>query len=101
MTEHKDADKVKLSCSVSTYDGCRHTVKWLYRGSDINTREVQMSQYTCSATVSMLTSHFIYTSNYEYSKCEVTDLNSKEVQLYNFSPQLSSKKPGEKMIILI
>ncbi|XP_062292873.1 uncharacterized protein LOC133997317 isoform X3 [Scomber scombrus] len=97
MTEHKDNDEVKLSCSVSTYDGCRHTVKWLYRGSDldINTRDVQIPQSTCSATVVLLTSHLIYTSNSKFLQCEVTDIDSGKVQLYHFSPQLSGKKPGE------
>ncbi|XP_062292871.1 uncharacterized protein LOC133997317 isoform X1 [Scomber scombrus] len=93
MTEHKDNDEVKLSCSVSTYDGCRHTVKWLYRGSDldINTRDVQIPQSTCSATVVLLTSHLIYTSNSKFLQCEVTDIDSGKVQLYHFSPQLSGE----------
>ena len=100
MTEHKDADKVKLNCSVSTYDECRYTVKWLYKGSDldINTRDRQTSQSTCSATVVVLTSHFFYTSNYKYLQCEVTDPYSRKVELYNFNRQLSGKKPGEKMM---
>ncbi|XP_062292872.1 uncharacterized protein LOC133997317 isoform X2 [Scomber scombrus] len=92
MTEHKDNDEVKLSCSVSMDDGCTHTVKWLYDGADPdkNTRNVQTSQSTCSATVLLLTS-----SNYKFLKCEVKHLSSGKVQLYNFSPQLSGKKPGE------
>ncbi|CAK6978789.1 uncharacterized protein LOC121882766%2C partial, partial [Scomber scombrus] len=92
MTEHKDTDKVKLNCSVSTSDGCRYTVKWLYEGRDWdkNTRELQTSQSTCSATV-LLTSHFMYTSNYTVWKCKVTQVNSGIVQLYNFSPQFSGE----------
>ncbi|XP_067428898.1 uncharacterized protein [Thunnus thynnus] len=98
MTEHKDTDKVTLNCSVSTYDECRHTVKWLYRGNDwdVNTRHAQTSQSTCSITASFLTFYDIYTSNYKLLKCKVTDLNSGKVQLYNFSPQLSCEKPGEE-----
>ncbi|XP_067428772.1 uncharacterized protein [Thunnus thynnus] len=96
MTEYKNNNEVTLNCSVLTYDECRHTVKWLYRGNDwdINTRHTQTSQSTCSTTASLHTSHFIYTSNYKLLKCEVTDLNNGKVQLYNFSPQLSCEKPG-------
>ncbi|XP_044185643.1 uncharacterized protein LOC122965561 isoform X2 [Thunnus albacares] len=96
MTEHKNNNEVTLNCSVLTYDECRHTVKWLYKGKnlDTNTRTMQASQSTCSATLSLLTSHFIYTSNYKFLKCEVTDLYNGKVQLYNFSPQLSCEKPG-------
>ncbi|KAI3364551.1 hypothetical protein L3Q82_011347 [Scortum barcoo] len=36
MNEQKDDDKVTLSCSVSSYDQCRHTVKWLYEGKDVD-----------------------------------------------------------------
>ncbi|XP_067428901.1 uncharacterized protein [Thunnus thynnus] len=98
MTEHEDTDKVTLSCSVSTYDECRHTVKWLYRGNDwdINTRATQISQSTCSIAALFQTSHDIYTSNYTLLKCEVTDLYNGKVQLCNISPQLSCEKPGEE-----
>ncbi|XP_067428010.1 uncharacterized protein [Thunnus thynnus] len=96
MTEHKDTDKVTLRCSVSTYDACRHTVKWLYQGNNVDkdNKDLKTSQSTCSATVSFLTSHDIYTSNYKFLKCEVTDLYNGKVQLCNFSPQLSCEKPG-------
>ncbi|XP_062293327.1 uncharacterized protein LOC133997664 [Scomber scombrus] len=91
MTEHKDTDEVKLNCSVSIYDVCRHTVKWLYEGRDwnINTRDTKISQSTCSVTAVLPTSNFIYTSNYKYLQCKVTNLISNEEQLYNFSYQLS------------
>ncbi|XP_044185764.1 uncharacterized protein LOC122965669 [Thunnus albacares] len=96
MTEHKDTDKVMLSCSVSTYDACRHTVKLLYQGNNVDkdNKDLKTSQSTCSAAVSFLTSHDIYTSNYKFLKCKVTDLISGKVQLCNFSPQLSCEKPG-------
>ncbi|XP_067428769.1 uncharacterized protein [Thunnus thynnus] len=96
MTEYKNNDEVMLSCSVSTHDECRHTVKWVYQGKDVDKddKDLKTSQSTCSVTVSFLTSHFICTSNHELLKCEVTDPNSGKVQLYNFSPQLSGEKPG-------
>ncbi|XP_062293739.1 uncharacterized protein LOC133998017 [Scomber scombrus] len=93
MTEHKDTDEVKLSCSVSIYEWCRYTVKWLYEGRDwdINTNDVQTSQSTCSVTAVLPTSNFIYKSNYKSLQCEVTNINSNEEQLYNFCPQLSGE----------
>ncbi|XP_067428766.1 papilin-like isoform X2 [Thunnus thynnus] len=96
MTEQKNNNEVMLSCSVSTYDACRHTVKWLFKGKDVNkdNKDLKTSQSTCSATVSFLTSHFICTSNHELLKCKVTDLYNGKVQLYNISPQLSCEKPG-------
>ncbi|XP_044185636.1 uncharacterized protein LOC122965556 [Thunnus albacares] len=97
MTEHKNNNEVTLNCSVLTYDGrCRHRVKWAYQGKDVDkdNNDLKTSQSTCSATVSFLTSHYIYTSNYKLLKCNVTDLYNRKVQLCNISPQLSCEKPG-------
>ncbi|XP_067428771.1 uncharacterized protein [Thunnus thynnus] len=96
MTEYKNNNEVTLNCSVSTRGRCRHTVKWLYQGKDVDkdNKDLKTSQSSCSVTVSFLTSHFICTSNHEFLKCEVTDLYNRKVQLYNISPQLSCEKPG-------
>ncbi|XP_042247141.1 uncharacterized protein LOC121882765 [Thunnus maccoyii] len=96
LTEYKDNNEVTLSCSVWTRGQCRHRVKWVYQGKDVDkdNKDLKTSQSNCSVTVSFLTSHFICTSNHELLKCEVTDLNNRKVQLYNFSPQLSCEKPG-------
>ncbi|CAK6976894.1 uncharacterized protein LOC121882147 isoform X2, partial [Scomber scombrus] len=94
-TEHKDTDKVKLSCSVSIYDECRHTVKWVYEGNDqdVNTQHMKESQSSCSATVEFTTSHLTETSKYsELFKCRVTDGNSGEVQQFIFIPSSSAVK---------
>ncbi|KAM7368367.1 hypothetical protein PAMP_014590 [Pampus punctatissimus] len=100
MTEHKNTDTVTLNCSVSTFEQCRHTVKWLYNNNyiDKNNKDLIISESTCSVTVFFLTSHFIYTSKYKFLKCKVTDLNSGKVQLFNFSSQV---KPGENMMICL
>ncbi|XP_038586951.1 uncharacterized protein LOC119912050 [Micropterus salmoides] len=59
MTERKDADEVTLNCSVLKYgQSCRHTVKWLYEGKDVD-KDMKTSQSVCYATVSFLDSHFI------------------------------------------
>ncbi|KAI3364583.1 hypothetical protein L3Q82_011356 [Scortum barcoo] len=101
MSEFKDADEVMLYCSVSTYGGCGHTMKWLYEGNDVakDSKDVNTSRSDCSATVSFSTSHLIYTSNYRESfKCQVTDGYTGEVQLFPFSPQSSGEKPGKGAI---
>ncbi|KAI3364579.1 hypothetical protein L3Q82_011352 [Scortum barcoo] len=95
MNEQKDDDKVTLSCSVSSYHQCRHTVKWLYEGKDVDkdNKDLQTSQTGCYTTVSFLTSHHIYTSRLNLFTCEVTDGYTGKVQLFPFSLQSS----GEKM----
>ncbi|XP_030262213.1 uncharacterized protein LOC115574676 isoform X2 [Sparus aurata] len=97
MTQHKDTDKVTLTCSVSTYEPCRHTVKWLYEGKEVDkdNRDVTTSQPLCSASVRVLTYHHIYKSEFKYLKCSVTD-GDKEQQLFPFRLQSSGNKPGEE-----
>ncbi|XP_042246090.1 uncharacterized protein LOC121882129 [Thunnus maccoyii] len=92
MTEHKNTDKVTLSCSVSTYGECRQTVKWVYEGNywDVNTQH--MKESLCFATVTFTTSHLAETSKYsEIFKCNVTDIYTRKVQQFAFSPQSSGE----------
>ncbi|XP_044025106.1 uncharacterized protein LOC122863067 isoform X4 [Siniperca chuatsi] len=93
ITEHKDPDKVALTCSVSTFERCRHTVKWLYASKDVakDNKDLVTSQSPCSASVSFLTSHFIHTSRSNFLTCEVTDGNKE--QLFPFRLQPSGEKP--------
>ncbi|KAG8011487.1 hypothetical protein GBF38_006304 [Nibea albiflora] len=96
VTEHRSSDQVTLKCSVSTYDGrCLHTVKWLYAGKDVNKdhKELQTSQSVCSASVRLQSSHFIYKSNSDLLKCEVTD--GDRVKQFPFRLQPSGEKPGD------
>ena len=95
MTEHKNTDNVTLNCSVSTYEQCRQTVKWVYEGNDwdVNTQDMKESQSSCFATVMFTTSHLAETSKYsELFKCSVTDIYTGKVQLFTFSPQSSGEK---------
>ncbi|XP_044025102.1 uncharacterized protein LOC122863066 isoform X2 [Siniperca chuatsi] len=94
MTEHKDPDKVTLTCSVLTSGQCGHTVKWLYEGKDVaeGNKDMETSQTDCYASVSFLDSHFIYTSRSKL-KCEVTDTYSGKVQQFPFSSQSAGEKP--------
>ncbi|XP_051264310.1 uncharacterized protein LOC127367989 isoform X1 [Dicentrarchus labrax] len=100
MTEHKDSDKVTLSCSVSTYERCTHTVKWMNGGQDLDkdNQEVKTSQSPCNVSVTFKTSHYIDTSNSNSLKCAVTDGN-KEQQTFRLQP--SGEKPGEDTITTI
>ncbi|XP_025998818.1 uncharacterized protein LOC113006834 [Astatotilapia calliptera] len=58
LTEHKDTEKVTLSCSVTH----------------------------CSTTVSVLKNNYLYSSRDEILKCEVTDTKSGRVQVFSSQP---------------
>ncbi|XP_031164170.1 uncharacterized protein LOC116056170 isoform X2 [Sander lucioperca] len=94
--EHEDGEQVELSCSVSTHEVCRHTVKWLYEGEDaagdIRYTDMQTSHSECSVTVTFPISNLKQKSKYqELFKCEVTDGYTKKVQLFPFIPQSSGE----------
>ncbi|XP_049445792.1 uncharacterized protein LOC125896883 isoform X1 [Epinephelus fuscoguttatus] len=95
MTEQKDTDEVTLNCSVRTYEQCPHTVKWLFQGQDVDkdNKDIKTSQSLCSASVTFLTSLYIYTSRYKLFTCAVTD--GDRVQVFPFRSQSSGEKPGE------
>ncbi|XP_039874541.1 uncharacterized protein LOC120725576 isoform X1 [Simochromis diagramma] len=103
LTEHKDTDTVTLSCSVLTYEQCHHTVKWLLEGRDVDkeNKEIVTSQTHCAATVSFLKYNYLYSSRHKILKCEVTDTNTRRVQLFTFDRQPSgdtktTKNPARK-----
>ncbi|XP_033977222.1 uncharacterized protein LOC117475177 [Trematomus bernacchii] len=91
MTEHQDNDEVTLRCSLKTYGGCIHPVKWLLQGQDVDKdhREMNTSQSSCSASVTFLTSLFSNTERSELFTCEVRDGYTIKVHLFLFSPQSS------------
>ncbi|XP_047430064.1 uncharacterized protein LOC124999272 isoform X3 [Mugil cephalus] len=93
MTEHNHTDQVTLTCSVRTYEPCRHSVKWLHRGQEVDKGNNQLirSQSSCSVSVKFLTSHFSYTQRYELFKCQVTT-ETKEVKNFTFSRRPSGEK---------
>ncbi|KAM6905810.1 uncharacterized protein PEZ65_017148 isoform 2-T2 [Lycodopsis pacificus] len=98
MTEHEDGDEVTLSCSVSTYGECFHTVKWLLQGPDVeeDNKDLNPSQSFCSASLTFLTSHFIYTSRFNSFQCEVT--RGDKVQQFSFTNSPSGEKTGDDTI---
>ncbi|KAM7395955.1 hypothetical protein PAMA_007297 [Pampus argenteus] len=54
MTEHKDADKRELTCSVSTYEQCRHTVKWVNQSRDVDKNHKDVIISECSSLPSVV-----------------------------------------------
>ncbi|XP_054473966.1 uncharacterized protein LOC129106773 [Anoplopoma fimbria] len=95
MTEHKDTDEVTLICSVSSYGGCRHKVKWLLQGQDVDKdhKELKTSTSSCRASLMFLTSHYVYTSRYKTVKCEVTE--GDKVKQFPFNIWPSGEKKGD------
>ncbi|XP_047430054.1 uncharacterized protein LOC124999270 isoform X2 [Mugil cephalus] len=97
MTEHNHTDQVNLTCSVRTNEPCKHSVKWLNRGQEVDkeNKELITSQSSCSVSVKVLTSHSSYTSRYELFKCQVTT-ETNEVKLFTFSrrPSGEDTKPS-------
>ncbi|XP_028461475.1 uncharacterized protein LOC114573457 isoform X2 [Perca flavescens] len=98
MEEYEEGGRVELSCSVSTREVCRHTVKWLYEGKDadgdIRYTDMQTPQSKCSVTGTFFISN-LKQKYQELFKCELTDGYTGKVQLFPFIPQSSGKKPGE------
>ncbi|CAI5684441.1 unnamed protein product [Oreochromis niloticus] len=97
LTEHKDTDKVKLSCSVVTHAECHHTVKWLLKGQaeDKENKQIVTSQTDCSTTVSILENHYFNSSRHKILRFEVTDTKTGKVQLFTFSHQTSGEETGD------
>ncbi|XP_067337850.1 uncharacterized protein [Channa argus] len=95
LTEHKDNNQVTLTCSVWTYDACRHTIKWLFKGKvmEKENNNLKTSQSDCSANLTFKDSHFIYsTKKYDLLQCDVTHSITKEVKQFIFRPQSSGEK---------
>ncbi|XP_025754466.1 uncharacterized protein LOC109194817 [Oreochromis niloticus] len=97
LTEHKDNEKVKLSCSVVTHAECHHTMKWLLKGQavDKENKQIVTSQTDCSTTVSILENHYFNSSRHKILKFEVTDTKTGKVQLFTFSHQTSGEETGD------
>ncbi|XP_073348416.1 uncharacterized protein [Pagrus major] len=96
MTEQKYLDDVKLNCGLLRYGVCKHKVKWLYEGKNVDEDHNDDSQPQCSVTHSFSDSSPMLKSKHrELFKCEVINLESKNVETFSFSRQSSGEKPGE------
>lgn len=95
VTERKDDDKVRLSCSASSPERCYHRMKWLYKGQDVaEDKDMETSQSDCSAAVTFHTTDPKMSKDPDVFTCEGTDYNGK-VQQFTFSRQSSGEKTGE------
>ncbi|XP_034064331.1 uncharacterized protein LOC117541260 isoform X2 [Gymnodraco acuticeps] len=85
MTEHQNNDEVTLLCSVTTRVGCRHKVKWLLQGRDVDedNKDIKTSASDCNASVTFPTSHYGYRQRSELFTCSVT-ADGYNVQTFSF-----------------
>ncbi|XP_049445803.1 uncharacterized protein LOC125896888 isoform X2 [Epinephelus fuscoguttatus] len=98
MTEHEFDNMVILDCSVWTYEGCEHTVEWLYEGDK---RDVGITFRTCEVSV-LFTPHLYPKSEYyELLKCNVTDKKNGETLLCDVGPQSSYEKTSWWRYIIV
>ncbi|XP_047243141.1 uncharacterized protein LOC124881568 isoform X2 [Girardinichthys multiradiatus] len=79
--------------SLVKYEQCKHTVKWLFKGKDVDkdNQELKESSSSCSAALNFQTSHYTFTSRFNWFSCEVKTRYDK-VQLFNFSSRSSDKE---------
>ncbi|XP_023251360.1 uncharacterized protein LOC111646162 isoform X2 [Seriola lalandi dorsalis] len=92
MTEQKDGDEVKFTCSVSPHVYFTHTVKWLHerQNEDEGNTDIKTSQSESSATVTFPSSYLKKPKYHEMFQCEVTDgFGGRE--LLNFSAPSSGE----------
>nr|XP_054604154.1 uncharacterized protein LOC107377869 isoform X2 [Nothobranchius furzeri] len=86
LREQTEQNKVTFTCSVSPYDECRHEVKWLFKGNDVEKDHPDVntsSPSSCSAAVTFQTSNYVYSSRFKLFICEVETENKQ--QLFTFS----------------
>ncbi|XP_038130327.1 uncharacterized protein LOC119776129 [Cyprinodon tularosa] len=93
LTEDQNQNRVTLSCSVVTDKECKHRVRWLIRGRDVDkeNKEITESSSSCSAAVTFQTSHFIYQTRFKDLKCEIKTEDNK-VHIFTFSSHPSDKR---------
>lgn len=94
VTEQKSNDKVIFYCYVFSYEGCRHSVEWVYEGKENISSVMEISSRSCNSNVAFETSHFnqkSILSELLFVRCKVTD-EDKRVQLFPFSPPSSGEK---------
>ncbi|XP_042247140.1 uncharacterized protein LOC121882764 [Thunnus maccoyii] len=90
MNKHEDSEQVTLSCFVRTHDSCRHRVKWLYEGHDVD-ENVTISWDGCYGTVRFPASHLkLKSTSHEIFQCKVTDGYTNKEHLFTFSPPSSA-----------
>ncbi|XP_063757821.1 uncharacterized protein LOC134876687 isoform X2 [Eleginops maclovinus] len=91
MTDHQSNDEVTLRCSVKTNGWCRHKVKWLFQGQDVDKdlKDMKISDSHYEASWTFNTSHGGYKPEFHLFTCKVTDAYTGEFSLFPFSAQSS------------
>ncbi|XP_017157664.1 uncharacterized protein LOC103457205 isoform X2 [Poecilia reticulata] len=94
LTEHEEQHRRTLRCSVSTYERCKHRVKWLHMGISLDkeNRDIKESSTSCSAAVTFKSSLYVNQSSLNSFKCEVkSEDEGEELKLFTFSSHSSVK----------
>ncbi|XP_013890217.1 uncharacterized protein LOC106537380 isoform X2 [Austrofundulus limnaeus] len=87
ITEVKNNNKVTLSCSVTSCDRCRHTVKWLQEEKDIiQNNNIKTSQSDCSASLTFTPPHVYTSKSSESFMCRVKQRGNMEEFIFRISP---------------
>uniref|UniRef100_A0A3P9Q0F0 Ig-like domain-containing protein n=1 Tax=Poecilia reticulata TaxID=8081 RepID=A0A3P9Q0F0_POERE len=95
VTEHEEQHRRTLRCSVSTYERCKHRVKWLHMGISLDkeNRDIKESSTSCSAAVTFKSSLYVNQSSLNSFKCEVkSEDEGEELKLFTFSSHSSGEK---------
>ncbi|XP_054910374.1 uncharacterized protein LOC129375367 [Poeciliopsis prolifica] len=87
LTEQKTNISFILSCSVMDYEFNRHTVEWLHEGEGETSSHSEPSPPFYRSTAVLTTSLHQNSTFFSSTKCKVTNILTKEVQLFTFSHQ--------------
>ncbi|XP_054910145.1 uncharacterized protein LOC129375239 [Poeciliopsis prolifica] len=87
VTEQKTNISFILSCSVTDHLNYRHTVEWLHEGEGETSSDSDLSLPWCRSTAVLTTSLHRNSTFFSSTKCKVTNILTKEVQLFTFSHQ--------------
>ncbi|XP_023203987.1 uncharacterized protein LOC111611428 [Xiphophorus maculatus] len=96
MTEQKINNSFVLSCSVMDYEIHRHTVKWLHEGEGETSSHIKLSLPFYRSAAVLTTSLHQNSTFFNSTKCNVTNISTKEVQLFTFSRQSTDHKTDHK-----
>ncbi|XP_023203872.1 uncharacterized protein LOC111611411 [Xiphophorus maculatus] len=96
MTEQKINNSFVLSCSVMDYEIHRHTVKWLHEGEGETSSHIKLSLPFYRSAAVLTTSLHQNSTFFSSTKCNVTNISTKEVQLFTFSHHSTAHKTDHK-----
>ncbi|KAK5603811.1 hypothetical protein CRENBAI_000663 [Crenichthys baileyi] len=97
ITEQRDGEEVTLKCSVISNDPCKHSIKWLLNGQNIdkNNKNLKTEQSNCFAKVTFQISHYAYKpGSYDLLKCEVAETGARGKQ-FIFRSQTPGRANGK------